>query len=307
MSDLAFVKEINFTQVLSNPILDIGARLWEEDRYEAFKITYISMRVMDDLVDEPKASEVGMSDAEKREMAEMINSWVGALKSRRPIDPTQKLLLETVESFQIPLWPWQKLAESMIYDLYNDGFKDFPAFLRYSEGAAVAPGSIFMHLCGVVKENGIYRAPNFNIQEAARPLALFSYLVHVIRDFQKDQNNNLNYLAESKMAENGLTRNILKKIASGGEIPAGFRSLVKDYYQSTDYYRGEARSIIDDMKTILEPRYWCSLEMIYSLYLQIFERIDVGNGQFTTDEMIPTPAEVEDRINLTMASFGFTH
>ncbi len=191
----------------------------------------------------------------------------------------------------------------MIYDLHHDGFRTFPVFLRYSEGAAIAPASIFMHLCGVAKENGSYHAPQFDIRKAARPLALFAYLVHIIRDFQKDQNNNLNYLADALIAENGLNRQKLREIADGGKITPAFRKLMEKYYNFAEYYRRKARWTIDKTGVYLEQRHRISLEVIYSLYLQIFERIDLQRGGFTTAELSPSPVEVQDRISLTISSF----
>ena len=51
---LDFAREIPFDEILTNPILDIAARVWEQDRYDAFKICYRSMRRLDDLVDHRK-------------------------------------------------------------------------------------------------------------------------------------------------------------------------------------------------------------------------------------------------------------
>ena len=46
---------------------------------------------------------------------------------------------------------------------------------------------------------------------------------------------------------------------------------------------------------MLQPRYRLSLEMIYQLYLQIFERIDPQQGTFTGAELQPEPAEIDRR------------
>lgn len=298
-----FDQNIDFQQILTNPILDIAARFWEDERYNAFKICYRSMRVVDDLIDNPKAALREISGVEKRQLTAIVHDWLEAIKEATPYDSLQKQLAETRARFQIPLWPWQKLSKSMIYDLHYEGFRNFPAFLRYSEGASVAPGSIFVHLCGVIKEKGQYRPPHYDIRKTARPLALFCYLVHIIRDFQKDQNDNLNYFADNLMAENGLNQQLLKEIAAGGKINPGFRNLMGKYYTFAEYYRRKARRTIDKTSAYLEPRYWLSLEIIYSLYLQIFERIDVLNGKFTAAELCPTPEEIQNRIKLTISSF----
>lgn len=298
-----FVHDLDFEQILTNPILDIAASVWDEERYDAFKVCYRSMRIIDDLIDDRKAIGEDISETEKRQFENAINALVGSLSNGQQYDPVQQQLVETIEKFDIPLWPWQKLSKAMVYDLDHEEFSTFKVFLKYSEGAAVAPGSIFMHLCGVVRENGRYQSPQFDIQNAARPLALFCYLVHIIRDFQQDQSNNLNCFADDLMAENGLDQSMLKEMAAGGEIDSGFRNLMKEYYASAEHYRHIARQMIDNTGAYLEPRYKLSLEIIYNLYLQIFERIDIQNGNFTGAELNPSPEEVQDRINMTISSF----
>jgi hypothetical protein len=39
-----------------------------------------------------------------------------------------------------------------------------------------------------------------------------------------------------------------------------------------------------------------SLEIIFTLYLMVFERIDLKNGKFTTQELNPTPDETRERV-----------
>ena len=54
----------DFQDILTNPILDIAARFWDDERYDAFKICYRSMRVVDNLVDDRKSSGDGISRVE---------------------------------------------------------------------------------------------------------------------------------------------------------------------------------------------------------------------------------------------------
>lgn len=86
--------------------------------------------------------------------------------------------------------------------------------------------AIFDHHCGIKSVNSGYEVPVFDIKEAATPCAVFSYIVHIIRDFQKDQHNNLNYFADELLDKHRLNRRQLKLISFGGEIPQGFRERV---------------------------------------------------------------------------------
>ncbi|MCP4647692.1 MAG: squalene/phytoene synthase family protein [bacterium] len=292
----------DFQEVLTNPILDIAARFWEDERYKAFTVCYRSMRAVDDLIDNRKASGLKLSDAEKKQISSTITEWVstGAMLG----GSIQKKLDEVRGRFRLPAWPWQKLSRSMIYDVNHEGFESFPAFLEYSEGAAVAPASIFMHLCGVAKNEEDYHPPKFDVIEAARPLARFCYLVHIIRDFQKDQDENLNYFANNLLEENGLTSSELKEIAAGAEISPEFRRLMGKYHGFAEQYRAESRAMIDRVGVHLESRYLLSLEIIFGLYSLIFERIDVSGGRFTTAELNPSEGEIKERINKVVLAFA---
>lgn len=301
-----FAPKLCSQQIFTKPIMDIAARFWEDERYDAANICYKSMRVIDDLIDDRKAASHSFSEVEKQKLTTKVNDWVEVTCSDTRQGSVQKQLEEVTSRFKIPQWPWKQLSKSMIYDIHHDGFRTFPIFLRYAEGAAVAPASVFLHLCSVRKENGRYHAPQFDVRNVARPAGLFCYLVHIIRDFQKDQSNNLNYFASSLMAENGLSAATLKEVAAGGEISPGFRNLMKRYYSFAESYRHGTRRTIDKIGDYLKPRYRLSLEIVYDLYLLIFKKIDVLNGRFTTAELTPSPEEVKDRVNLTISAFEST-
>ncbi len=305
MNSLKYIKGIDLNQIKERSILDIAASIWEVGRYNAFKTCYRSMRMIDDLVDDCKAISTNISDEEKEHFSRVIMNWFNSLIDGNPCDSNQKELLKTITKYQIPLWPWIKFSNSMIYDINFNGFKSLREFIKYSEGAAISPGSIFMHLCGIHNSNGYYMAPKFDIKKYARPLALFSYIVHVIRDFQKDQNNNLNYIPVNLLDEYGLTHITLKEIASGGKIVSEFRELMKRYYKIIEYYRKISRYMLDNISNFLEPRYKLSLEIIYSLYLQIFERIDIQNGNFSSEELNPSIEEVRSRVNMILSEYRY--
>jgi phytoene/squalene synthetase len=261
------------------------------------------MRAIDDLIDNHKAANKMIAPDKRKEFIANVNDWLKMVITSEECNPLQKELAETVKRFKIPIWPIELFAKSMIYDINNDGFPSLETFLEYSQGASVAPASIFVHLNGLIKKNGKYENPPFDVRETATPCAIFSYLVHIIRDFQKDQLNNLSYFADDLIEKNRLTRHDLKEIAWGHPVSDNFRNLIGEYFNLADEYRLRTIDVMKKIKPLLEPRYQLSLEIIFELYLMVFERIDIRNGKFTTEELNPIPEETKKRVYETIMKF----
>ena len=300
---LEIFNSIDFHKIKDHPNILIAANFWDSERFCAAKICYKFMRAIDDLIDNHKAKNRLIEPEERKEFVANVQEWLNMIIISKECKTLQGELLETVERFRLPLWPMEVFAKSMIYDINNDGFPTMDAFLEYAGGASVAPASIFVHLNGLQEINGRYEDPVFDVKWAATPCAVFSYLVHIIRDFQKDQLNNLSYFADDLIIKNHLSREALRKFANGKPVNDNFRNLIKHYYLLADEYRLKTYDIIKEIRPLLEPRYQLSLEIIFDLYLMVFERIDLKNGNFTTEELNPTPDETRERVYKIIMNF----
>jgi phytoene/squalene synthetase len=300
---LEIFKSIDFDQIKDHPNILIAANFWDNERFCAAKICYKFMRAIDDLVDNYKAKNKLIEPEERKEFIANVEEWLKMVIISDECNPLQGELKETIDKFRLPLWPMEVFAKSMIYDINNDGFPNLNAFLEYAGGASVAPASIFVHLNGLQEINGSYEAPSFDVKWAATPCAIFSYLVHIIRDFQKDQLNNLSYFADDLIIKNHLSRRALREFANGKPVNNNFRNLIKHYYLLADEYRRQTYDIIKEIRPLLEPRYQLSLEIIFDLYLMVFERINIKNGKFTSEELNPTPEETRERVYNTILNF----
>ena len=300
---LEILSSIDFHKIKDHPNILVAANFWEEDRFCAARICYKFIRAIDDLIDNHKAKNRLIEPEERKEFVANVEEWLKMIIVSKECNPLQVELRDTIDKFRIPLWPMEVFAKSMIYDINNDGFPTLDAFLEYSGGASVAPASIFVHLNGLQKINGQYEPPHFDVKWASTPCAIFSYAVHIIRDFQKDQLNNLSYFADDLIIKNGLSRKMLRDFADGKPVNDNFRNLIKQYYLLADEYRLKTYEIIEQIRPLLEPRYQLSLEIIFDLYLMVFERIDLKNGQFTTEELNPTPEETRERVLKTIMNF----
>jgi phytoene synthase len=301
---LEIFNSIDFRAIKDHPNILIAANFWETERFCAAKTCYKFMRVIDDMIDNHKAKNKFIAPEERNEFVTNVDDWLKMIIISKDCNPLQEELIETIEKFRIPVWPMEAFAKSMIYDINNDGFPAIDTFLEYANGASVAPASIFVHLNGLSKENGQYTDPPFDVKWAATPCAIFSYLVHIIRDFQKDQLNNLSYFADDLIIKNGLSRKALREFAEGRTIDSNFRNLIKHYYLLADDYRLRTYDIIKQISPLMEPEYQLSLEIIFNLYLMVFERIDLNNGSFTTKELNPTPEETRERVYDTIINFS---
>jgi len=302
-SFLETFNSLDFTKIIDHPNILIAANFWEADRFCAAKTCYKFMREIDDMIDNHKAKNKMIAPGERREFVANVEEWLKMIIISQDCNPFQAELAEIVERFRIPMWPMEAFAKSMIYDIDNDGFPTMQAFIDYAGGASVAPASIFVHLNGLQKVNGRYETPAFDVKWAATPCAVFSYLVHIIRDFQKDQLNNLSYFADDLILKNGLSRDAMRRFAEGEPVNENFRNLISEYYTLADEYRIKTYDIIKEIRPLLKPRYQLSLEIIFELYLLVFERINLKNGTFTTAELNPTPEETRQRVYQTIMKF----
>jgi phytoene/squalene synthetase len=294
---------IDFNKIKDHPNILVAANFWDEDRFCAAKICYKLMRAIDDLIDNHKAKNKLIAPEERMQFISNVEDWLKVIIVSEECDPFHGKLKETIEKFRIPLWPMELFAKSMIFDINNDGFPTLASFLEYSGGASVAPASIFVHLNSLQKRHGLYEPPQFDVKWAATPCAIFSYAVHIIRDFQKDQLNNLSYFADDLIIKNGLSRKMLREFAEGKPVDDNFRNLMHQYYLLADEYKLKTYHIIKEIRPLLEPRYQLSLEIIFDLYLMVFERIDLKNGKFTTEELNPTPEETRERVYKKITKF----
>lgn len=294
---------IDFEKVVDHPNILIAAHFWDVERYQAARNCYKFMRAIDDLIDNYKTEHITIAPENQARFEADVYRWISTVIEASSEMPSHRELIDTVQRFCIPFWPLEAFAKSMIYDIYHDGFPTLQGFIDYAGGASVAPASIFVHLAGLRQSNGKYLPPLFDVKEVATPCAIFSYLVHIIRDFQKDHLNNLNYFPDDLIAKYGMNRQQLLFMAKGCQITDGFRSMIRELYEVADIYRERTQEMIRQIKPLVEPRSQLSLEIIFDLYLMVFERIDIEHGTFSGAELNPTWLEIRERVEMVIERF----
>jgi len=296
-------ESIDFEKVVDHPNILIAAHFWDAERYQAARNCYKFMRAIDDLIDNYKTEHITIAPENQARFEADVYRWISTVVEASSEMPSHCELIDTVQRFCIPFWPLEAFAKSMIYDIYHDGFPTLQGFIDYAGGASVALASIFVHLAGLRQSDDKYLPPLFDVKEVATPCAIFSYLVHIIRDFQKDHLNNLNYFPDDLIAKYGMDGQQLLFMAKGGQITDGFRGLIRELYEVADIYRERTLEMIRQIKPLVEPSSQLSLEIIFDLYLMVFERIDIEHGTFTGAELNPTWQEIRERVGQVIELF----
>lgn len=290
-------QSIRFESITDHPNILIAAAFWDQERYQAARECYRIMRYIDDLIDHHKSEHRQIPPADREQFSQWVVNWLEDMKSETGAEPEHTRLLETISRFRIPYWPFSDFARAMIYDIHHDGFPTLKDFFTYTEGASLAPASIFVHLCGLRRRHNEYDLPLFDVRETAMPCAYFSYLVHIVRDFMKDHRSNLNYFPLDLMAKHRLTCESLRSMAHGAPLTPGFRDLMHEYKGLAHTYLEATQQTMQRVIPLLDEGSRLSLEIVFSLYAMVYERIDPDHGSFTPEELNPTPAETRQCVH----------
>lgn len=177
-----------------------GSNLWfvskmlPSAKKPLFAASYASMRFIDDLIDDDFLT---MSQKDREEHREAyirhIDDW--ELKSvglraadNKAEDAIYRALAETVCLSNLGTAPWHNLAMAMKRDVNEEPIQDWDDFDRYSVGATVSPAVVYLYiLLANQKPDGVFHGPSSEqLYPMAQDMAIFCYLVHIMRDIAKD-------------------------------------------------------------------------------------------------------------------------
>lgn len=274
----------------------VGQALGREKR-RAFEASYATMRVIDDFVDDDfLARPAAVREATRGEALDRIADWIsraeGAIAGQGDLPPEQDetdrlfpALRLTIGRSDLDAAPWRALGEAMRFDVEERPLRNWQDFEEYCTGATVAPAAIFLYvLQAEVTAEGRLKAGLSSpaLMDQARDMAVFCYLVHILRDFGKDaaRGGQLLTLPEEAFATQGLSR------AQVEREPTKAMPILRDLVIRAGDCRRAARAMADRLKPELRSVEAGILESL----LTIYERIH--------DDLIRDPAPSRDRSGL---------
>ncbi len=285
------------SQIRERSVLGIASLFLDREQVNVFKRCYAVMRQTDDIVDNRRALRTAISEQERRDLLRQVDH---ALMRGGRSDAEAAAFRALCEKYAVPEWPWEAWRRSMRYDLSNDGFRTYRDFLRYAEGAAVAPGALYLHICGMRKTAAGYVAAELDLKEASRPLALFCYHVHILRDLKEDCENGIFFFPDDLMRQFSLTRETLRQAWLTKRPPKEVCAIAAWYGERASRYRQQSRDMLDRVEPMLSKRAATSCEIIFTLYSAMHDRIDAKAGQFLGEDIKPSPRRVRTEIARVM-------
>jgi phytoene/squalene synthetase len=200
-----------------------------------FYPAYCAMRVIDDEVDNDfLALPETEREAQRVRVARRVEQWraraIEALEGRFVADTNGEdariftAMNATLGRSNIGTQAFHGLADAMQRDVAERPLATWQDFLHYTEGAAVAPAAVFVFiLAAKLARDGSSRSELMRpCADYARHLAIFSYLVHILRDLKADAERAPQHLTlpDDLLAQAGLTKPLLQEAARQGDDTA---------------------------------------------------------------------------------------
>lgn len=265
----------------------------DPERYRAFCAYYAVMRVVDDRIDD-LPSRSGMSRGERSAEHDVVLAWDEAVRScyeggavpgpvlERCGHPGAARLLDAFADglglFRPPPTSWADFFRSMHWDLDHDRFESWADFLRYAQGASVAPTTIFLFLITSRRDGDSATIPaGFDLAECGRRLGSFAYVGHILRDLAEDLgtgDDGLFYVSREDMAAHGVTEESLFSEVERGRAGEATCHLVADLSARARAFLASGRSMTAGLSGHLSPDRAFILELIVTTYERVLDKIE---------------------------------
>jgi len=174
-----------------------ASQVLQISRKEFFYAAYATMRIIDDLVDENFLKlDIDKQDELMQDFSTSLSRWLQQVLSLEIIEgPLSSGIIHalryTVGRSDLTEAVWKDLADSLLTDIRRVDMNSWDDFLIYCKGATVAPASIYIYLLSAnySNEKGFVYKLSKGLDYYARDLAIYCYIVHIIRDLTKDAFN----------------------------------------------------------------------------------------------------------------------
>lgn len=272
----------------------VSRYLLDRRRYDAFIAMYAVMRVIDDFVDSIADVET-LTNARREAHLRELSRWrerIRAAHAGTPQGgPLDVALCSALSAFPIPLVVWSDFLDAMAYDLGHVRFVTPESFLRYAEGAAAAPTTIFVFLLtadasGDEQPSVEGASPRYEVRDlgdgfdvaaCGRDLGIFAYIAHILRDVSADLRLGRRgriYIPESDLALSGLSEADFRAIVSAASDDPRWSRLAGLQIRRARRFERSGVEMAGRRMPAMKPDCRFILSLIVRLYQDLLGRIE---------------------------------
>ena len=255
-----------------------ASQILKTPRREFFYATYAAMRVIDDLIDEKflkldSKSRNKLKTSFERKLAIWLQQVLHLEVVDGPLSPGIIYALKyTVGRSDLTKSVWSDLAASLAMDIKGADMNSWDDFLKYCDGATVAPASIYIYLLAAThtKEKHFeYQMPH-ELSYYARDLAIYCYIVHIIRDLIKDAiaSPKLITIPNELLFENDLSRLTLSSSLKNKD-PA-IVNLANDLIRRAEPFYRNGHEVLIELNNLLGFSEKTALNKLIDVYDQLY-------------------------------------
>jgi len=285
--DLALSHCVRIVGRKENHLDAVSRRLDVPVKRALFVSCYAVMRLLDDAVDEQFLACPRMArQSGRRAMERFIDRWLDQAlaaaggqfranpKSFEPLVFTA--LNHYAGASQLGVRPWQDLADAMRSDVGERGLATWDDFDTYCRGATVAPASVFIYILACRAGDGAetrFELPALP-EYYAREMAIFCYLVHILRDLPVDaaKDAQLITLPDTVFSAARLDKQSLRQAVATGDI-AAVQPLVDAVLARARRYLPTIETRRAELGQMLGATERCILEDLFARYRVAYEAI----------------------------------
>ncbi|NQW08484.1 MAG: squalene/phytoene synthase family protein [Alphaproteobacteria bacterium] len=259
-------------------------------RRDLFAVTYAAMRVIDDRVDEDFLSlSTELRDAQRLAIVAEVEAWRRQTAEGAHDGPLPVAIATAFRALVAPSdlgpGPWNGLAAALQEDAAEATMADWQAFDRYAQGATVAPAEIFIYLLAAdeTPAGARCRLPH-PLAWYAADLAVFCYLVHILRDLAKDAGATprLVTIPETVLTEVGLSRQTVGAAVASGDR-ARLDRLAAPILAKAEAHRRVGRERIATLLPSLGVRERLALDGLVTVYERLHREFAARYGDRVTE------------------------
>jgi len=274
----------------ANHLHEAARQLPDAHRYTFFLAAYAAMRALEDLIDREFLDQAADVRAARRDhVLERLQRWeeqvrLAAAGAYLPGEDDFEALVFTALNrhlghSDLGAEPFLRLSRSLRRDIEERGLRDWDEWYDYCEGAAVAPGAVFLYLLTARDDGGRLETPSgLSVMDEARELARFCYLTHIVRDLSEDARGNPQLLTipGEILEQAGFDRERFRRAASDphADSDPAVRQVATRLLQRAAVHAHRAEARMPALSEYLGEANRAVLERLFHLYRDAFVAVE---------------------------------